>query len=168
MPAHPSYRLPWPPCPPHPQTEISVLTGQATSVSIQQVVQLGMFSIITYAVELLLELGFMKMAATIIGQIIQGAPTRGWAALGAGEVQGLRVASAEGRSTPSRGIVHTTPLCDSGGQPSGAHTPRPHPSTQHATWTVFPTLDPPLSRRPLRLPGLLHLPLAHHRLLLHQ
>lgn len=36
--------------PPSPQS-ISVLTGQATSVSVQQVVQLGMFSIITYAGE---------------------------------------------------------------------------------------------------------------------
>lgn len=51
---------------------ISVLTGQTSSVAVQQVIQLGMFSIITYAVEMLLEYGFMKMAANIVMQIIQG------------------------------------------------------------------------------------------------
>ncbi|KAL4451723.1 hypothetical protein ABPG75_007385 [Micractinium tetrahymenae] len=52
---------------------INVLTGSAsTGVSIQQIIQLGMFSIVTYAVELLLEYGFAKMIATILMQIVQG------------------------------------------------------------------------------------------------
>ena len=61
---------------------ISVLTGTTSGVAIQQVVQLGMFSIITYAVELLLEYGFMKMIGTIVMQIIQG----GWAGRAGGLV----------------------------------------------------------------------------------
>lgn len=52
---------------------INVLTGNtATGVSVQQIIQLGMFSIVTYAVELLLEYGFAKMIATILVQIVQG------------------------------------------------------------------------------------------------
>ena len=47
-------------------------------MAIQQIVQLGMFSIITYAVELLLEYGFMKMIGTIVMQIIQGGWAVGW------------------------------------------------------------------------------------------
>ena len=64
---------PTPTFPPRPLLQgINVLSGQASAVTIQQVIQLGMFSIITYAVELLLEFGFMRMAATILMQIIQG------------------------------------------------------------------------------------------------
>jgi hypothetical protein len=50
-----------------------VLTGQTSSVSVQQIIQLGMFSIITYAVEMLLEYGVIHMVATIVTQIVQGA-----------------------------------------------------------------------------------------------
>lgn len=43
--------FPLPPSSHAPATQnISVLTGETSSVSIQQIVQLGMFSIITYAV----------------------------------------------------------------------------------------------------------------------
>lgn len=57
---------------------INVLTGSAsTGVSVQQIIQLGMFSIVTYAVELLLEYGFAKMIATILVQIVQGEGGRG-------------------------------------------------------------------------------------------
>lgn len=52
---------------------INVLTGSSASgVPIQQIIQLGMFSIVTYAVELLLEYGFARMVATILTQIVQG------------------------------------------------------------------------------------------------
>ena len=74
---------------------ISVLTGQTSSVAVQQVIQLGMFSIITYAVEMLLEYGFMKMAANIVMQIIQGGleggARRGRVILRAGEGRGGRM-----------------------------------------------------------------------------
>ncbi|PSC69540.1 Callose synthase 5 [Micractinium conductrix] len=65
----PSYMVP---DPDNPTEMINVLTGTASSVSIQQIIQLGMFSIITYAVELLLEYGFAKMVATVLMQIVQG------------------------------------------------------------------------------------------------
>ncbi|KDD75094.1 1,3-beta-glucan synthase, partial [Helicosporidium sp. ATCC 50920] len=51
---------------------VSSLTGQAVGVSVNQAVQLGLFSIVTYAVELMLERGIMHMLATILVQIIQG------------------------------------------------------------------------------------------------
>ena len=37
-----------------------------------QIIQLGMFSIITYAVELTLEYGAMKTLATLLEQLLQG------------------------------------------------------------------------------------------------
>ena len=55
-----------------PTQVISTLTGQPTSIAVQQLVQIGMFSIVTYAVELLLEYGLIHMLATLILQIIQG------------------------------------------------------------------------------------------------
>ena len=41
-------------------------------MAVQQVVQLGMFSIVTYAVELMLERGVVHMLATILIQLLQG------------------------------------------------------------------------------------------------
>lgn len=55
-----------------PTQVISTLTGQPTSIAVQQLVQIGMFSIVTYAIELLLEYGLIHMLATLILQIIQG------------------------------------------------------------------------------------------------
>ena len=55
-----------------PTQVISTLTGQSTSVAVQQLVQIGMFSIVTYAIELLLEYGLIYTLATLILQIIQG------------------------------------------------------------------------------------------------
>jgi len=55
-----------------PTQVISTLTGQSTSVAVQQLVQIGMFSIVTYAIELLLEYGLIHTLATLILQIIQG------------------------------------------------------------------------------------------------
>jgi hypothetical protein len=55
-----------------PTAVISTLTGQPTSIAVQQLVQIGMFSIVTYAIELLLEYGLIHMLVTLILQIIQG------------------------------------------------------------------------------------------------
>ena len=55
-----------------PTAVISTLTGQPTSIAVQQLVQIGMFSIVTYAIELLLEYGLIHTLATLIVQIIQG------------------------------------------------------------------------------------------------
>lgn len=60
---------------PNPDDElstISTLTGQPTTVAVQQIVQIGMLSIITYAVELVLEYGVVKALATLLLQLIQG------------------------------------------------------------------------------------------------
>jgi len=59
------------PDPNDPTQVISTLTGQPTSIAVQQLVQIGMFSIVTYAIELLLEYGLIHMLATLILQIIQ-------------------------------------------------------------------------------------------------
>lgn len=158
-------------------TYISVLTGQTSSVAVQQVVQLGMFSIITFAgararccplaqgggaaarravctraqpsmwwsralwpptsdppstpnspapprtrpaaVEMLLEYGFFKMAATIVAQIIQGG--RGWRRRGGGG----RQAAHPRRRQRAGGVVQddraaTRPLPPA---PAPAHPP---------------------------------------------
>lgn len=58
--------------PDDPTGTISTLSGQSTSVAVQQLVQIGMFSIITYAFELLLEYGVVYTLGTLILQIIQG------------------------------------------------------------------------------------------------
>lgn len=60
------------PNPEDPLQTISTLTGQPTSVAVQQVVQIGMFSIITYALELILEYGMVKALAALLLQLIQG------------------------------------------------------------------------------------------------
>ena len=60
------------PDPNDPTATISTITGQSTSVAIQQVVQIGMFSIVTYAVELLLEYGLVHTLGTLLLQILQG------------------------------------------------------------------------------------------------
>ena len=60
------------PDPDDPLKTISTLTGQPTSVAVQQVVQIGMFSIITYAVEMILEYGLVKALATLFLQLLQG------------------------------------------------------------------------------------------------
>lgn len=60
------------PDPNDPLRTISTLSGQPTSVAVQQVIQIGMFSIITYAVELILEYGLVKALATLFLQLLQG------------------------------------------------------------------------------------------------
>lgn len=60
------------PDPNDPLKVVSTLTGQPTSVAVQQVVQIGMFSIITYAVELILEYGLVKAMASLFLQLLQG------------------------------------------------------------------------------------------------
>lgn len=50
----------------------STITGQTASYSANQLVQLGMLSIITYAVELLLETGVVHATASILSQFISG------------------------------------------------------------------------------------------------
>lgn len=55
-----------------PTAVISTLTGQPTSIAVQQLVQIGMFSIVTYAIEMLLEYGLIHTLVTLILQIIQG------------------------------------------------------------------------------------------------
>ena len=54
------------------EDDISTLTGQPTSVSVQQIIQIGMFSIITYFMEMILEYGALKALGTLVLQIIQG------------------------------------------------------------------------------------------------
>lgn len=67
-----------------PRTDevVSAVTGQADTVSAQQIVQLGMFSIITYAVELTLEYGIVASISTILVQLLQGGWQRGGSAWG--------------------------------------------------------------------------------------
>ncbi|KFM22655.1 Callose synthase 5 [Auxenochlorella protothecoides] len=57
---------------PYTLTVINALTGQAVAVSVNQAVQLGMLSIIVFAVELLLEYGIVKMLGTLLVQFVQG------------------------------------------------------------------------------------------------
>lgn len=52
--------------------EISTITGQETTVAVQQIVQIGMFSIITYVLEMILEYGAVKAIATVLIQVLQG------------------------------------------------------------------------------------------------
>lgn len=58
---------------PYTLTVVNALTGQAVAVSVNQAVQLGMLSIIVFAVELLLEYGIVKMLGTLLVQFVQGA-----------------------------------------------------------------------------------------------
>ena len=60
------------PDPNDPTQTVSTLSGQPTSVAVQQVIQIGMFSIITYAVELILEYGLVKALASLLLQLLQG------------------------------------------------------------------------------------------------
>ena len=54
------------------EADINTLTGQPTSVSVQQIIQLGMFSIITYFMEYMLEYGILKAIGTLLLQMLQG------------------------------------------------------------------------------------------------
>lgn len=62
--------------PNNPDVTISTITGQDTTVAVQQIVQIGMFSIITYVVEMILEYGAVKALATVFMQILQGEISR--------------------------------------------------------------------------------------------
>ena len=57
---------------------ISTLSGQDTTVTVQQILQLGMFSVVTFAVELLLERGLGATLAILFAQLVQG-EQGGWA-----------------------------------------------------------------------------------------
>lgn len=76
------------PNPEDPTQTISTLSGQPTSVAVQQIVQIGMFSIVTFAVEMVLEYGAVKTLATLFMQVLQGArawrPGGGWGAAAGG------------------------------------------------------------------------------------
>jgi hypothetical protein len=63
--------------PNNPLVVINTLSGQPTSISLQQIVQIGMFSIVTYVVELMLEIGLFKALGTLCLQLLQG-EARGW------------------------------------------------------------------------------------------
>lgn len=51
---------------------ISTLSGQDVTVTVQQILQLGMFSVVTFAVELLLERGLGATLAILFAQLVQG------------------------------------------------------------------------------------------------
>ncbi len=53
---------------------ISPPTGQSAGVAAGSVVQIGALTIATYAVELLLERGFVFAFGTLLYQFLQGAP----------------------------------------------------------------------------------------------
>jgi hypothetical protein len=57
---------------PHTNKVVSSSTGLAGAVSVQQAVQLCMFAIVNYAVELALEYGIIKSFVTVFVQLIQG------------------------------------------------------------------------------------------------
>jgi 1,3-beta-glucan synthase len=60
------------PNPDDPTTTISTITGDGSSVAVQQIIQIGMLSIVTYGVEMILEYGAAKALATLLVQIVQG------------------------------------------------------------------------------------------------
>ena len=150
---------------------VSALTGQTTTVAVQQVIQLGMFSIITFAVELLLEAGLFRMLGTLLVQLIQGEGGGGGkcgrGVLGKGRGGGLL--------TPPHFTVHPRWL-DGLLLPATHHTPTsditptyPPPTPPRAPPRLSPSLyiPPHPPTPPPRLCRILHLPLPHHRLLLH-
>lgn len=58
--------------------QINTLTGEVNSESVQQIVQLGMLSIVVYMVELILTTGILRALGTILVQIIQGEQEGKW------------------------------------------------------------------------------------------
>lgn len=53
-------------------TVVNALTGQAAAVSVNQAIQLGMLSIVVFAVEMVLEHGLVRALLTILLQLLQG------------------------------------------------------------------------------------------------
>lgn len=93
---------------PYTLTVINALTGQAVAVSVNQAVQLGMLSIIVFAVELLLEYGIVKMLGTLLVQFVQGA-WKGVPGVGGDAWTAEHVPGPEGGcAVPGGGAVATT------------------------------------------------------------